>query len=130
MNQTFTLHGSRIHDISSFYQEVNREFMADESWQLAESLDALNDMLYGGYGALRGNEPATLIWRDIAHSRAALGLDTTRRFLQNKIAQPERYNTRYIQQQLDSLESGQGATYFEIVMEIIADHPNITLQEA
>jgi RNAse (barnase) inhibitor barstar len=54
------LDGSAIHDIAGFYAEINRVFMACEDWQLAPSLDALDDLLYGGYGALAGH------WKDIA----------------------------------------------------------------
>jgi hypothetical protein len=51
---TLRLDGRRITGIPSFYDEVNRVFMADESWTLGPSLDALDDLLYGGYGALHG----------------------------------------------------------------------------
>jgi len=72
------LQGSAVSDIPSFYAEINRVFMAGEDWKLGHSLDALDDMLYGGYGVLAGHEGATLIWRDIEHSRNALGVDATR----------------------------------------------------
>ena len=32
-------------------------------------------LLHGGYGALAGEAQATLIWRDLAPSRAALGVE-------------------------------------------------------
>ncbi len=130
MSKTLILEGSRIHDIGSFYDQINGLFMADESWQLGPSLDALNDLLYGGFGALKGNEPLTLIWRDIAQSRAALGRDATCRYYQDKLAQPQRYNQARIRQDLAALERGEGPTYFDIILEIIADHPNITLVPA
>ncbi|NUU66796.1 barstar family protein [Enterobacteriaceae bacterium BIT-l23] len=130
MSKTLILEGSRIHDIGSFYDQINGLFMADESWQLGPSLDALNDLLYGGFGVLQGNEPLTLIWRDIAQSRAALGRDATRRYYQDKLAQPQRYHQARIRQELALLERGEGPTYFDIILEIIADHPNITLVPA
>jgi hypothetical protein len=34
------LEGKNIHDIPSFYQEINRDFMQNEDWELGESLDA------------------------------------------------------------------------------------------
>lgn len=55
------LQGSAVSDIPSFYAEINRVFMAGEDWQLGHSLDALVDMLYGGYGVLAGHESATVI---------------------------------------------------------------------
>lgn len=125
--KTLTLNGAHVHDIPSFYAEVNAVFMADESWQLGQSLDAFNDLLYGGFGALCGNEPVTLVWLHAEHSRTALGLDATRRYYQDKLAQPECFNSAHFQRQLDALENGSGQTYFDILLELIAEHSNIAL---
>lgn len=57
-----TIDGSRIYDIPSFYAEINRVFMSGEDWKLEASVDALNDMLYGAYGAIQGDEPIILMW--------------------------------------------------------------------
>ena len=126
-----TLHlqidGRAITGIDSLYAEFNRVFMAGEDWQLGPSLDALDDLLYGGYGALQGHTTATVAWRDIALSRVALGVDATCAWLQAKLQQPGTFNADVIRRQLDALERGEGQTYFEIVMEIFAGHPRITL---
>ena len=94
---------------------------------LGASLDALDDLLHGGYGALAGHATATVVWRDIAHSREALGRETTRAWLQSKLDQGGRFNGAAIHAQLTALALGQGQTYFEIVMEIFGSHPQITL---
>ena len=124
---TLTLDGSRIHDIASFYDEVNRVFMAGVDWQLGHSLDALDDLLYGGYGARDGDAQATLVWTEFERSRDALGSETTRAWLQAK-RDSGRYDSTRMQRELEALEAGTGPTYFDIVLEIIASHPNITLQ--
>ena len=123
------LQGSAVSDIPSFYAEINRVFMAGEDWQLGHSLDALDDMLYGGYGVLAGHEDATLIWRDIEHSRNALGEETTRAWLQAKLDAEASFNVRAITAQLEALDAGEGKTYFQIVMEIFAAHPRILLAD-
>lgn len=123
--KTLTINGGRITGIPSFYAEINRVFMTDEDWVLGESLDALNDMLYGGFGAIAGGEPVTLVWRDMDASRSALGVETTRAFLRDKLDRPGVYSAELIGRQLDALERGDGRTYFDTVLEIIADHPNI-----
>src|SRR2546427_13166611 len=69
-------------------------FMASEDWQLGPNLDALDDLLHGGYGALAGHDQVTLVWRDIAHSRAALGVDATRRWLQAKLDGTGHFNAQ------------------------------------
>lgn len=127
MTTTLTIEGDRITGIPSFYDEINRVFMHKEDWRLGESLDALNDLLHGGYGAIAGSEPVTLVWRGFETSRAALGVEVTRAFYRNKLRQPERYDAERITSALAELEAGTGPTYFEIVLSIIADHPNITL---
>jgi len=128
MPQQLVIDGSRIRDIASFYDEINRVFMADAGWTLAHSLDALDDMLYGGYGALDGNAPVTLVWTNHEENRRDLGLDATRAFLSAKLDKPGMFDSALIQRKLDALEAGTGQTFFDIVLEIIASHPNITLQ--
>lgn len=127
MTRTLTIDGSRIHDIPSFYDEINRVFMAGVDWTLGPSLDALDDLLYGGYGALDGDAPAILVWTHVAASREALGVDATRQYLLAKLAHPERFSSSQAQRALDALDGGTGQTYFDIVLEIIAAHTNITL---
>lgn len=126
MTATLILDGNAITDISSFYSEINRVFMADESWVLGESLDALDDLLRGGYGALHGEEEITLGWTNIERSREALGEAATRAWLLGKL-EIAAFNAAEVQRQLDDLDAGTGPTYFDIVMEIIASHPRIQL---
>jgi len=127
MTIVLQIDGAAIDDIASLYAEINRVFLAGEAWQLGPSLDALDDLLHGSYGALAGQAQATLIWRDIAHSRAALGMDTTRQWLQAKLDTPGSFNTQAIARQLQALQQGEGPTYFEIVMQIFGSHRQITL---
>ncbi len=127
MTDRFIIEGSRITDIPALYAELNRVFMEDEDWTLGASLDALDDLLYGGYGKLLGMEQATVVWRNMDISRASLGLEATRQWLQQKLALPG-FSTTRINQQLQALEDGTGQTYFDIVLEIFAAHPNIRLQ--
>lgn len=130
MIKTLEIDGHAIHDISSFYDEVNRVFMTDDDWKLGESLDALSDLLYGGYGAIEGDEPIGLVWRAMEKNRGDLGIDCTRRYLRAKLDHPDTFNVRLVEERLAALEAGSGPTYFDMVMEIIAEHPNIELVAA
>ena len=123
-----TIEGDAIDDIASFYDEINRVFMSQEDWKLGPNLDALNDMLHGGYGAI-GGEPITIVWRNMDRSRAVLGLDATRDFYRKKLMRPDIFDADRIKRDLNALEDGSGPTYFEIILEIIADHPNIELRD-
>jgi len=127
-HKTLTLDGDRIHDIPSFYEEINRVFMSHEDWKIGPSLDALNDMLYGTYGAINDDEPLLLVWKNAQKSRDALGLETTTAFYLEKLKHPEIFDVGRIRKQLDILKQGSGPTYFEIVLDVFSGHPNIALQ--
>lgn len=125
----FTIEGKNIDSISSFYQEINRVFMQNEDWKLGESLDALNDLLYGGFGLLNGLPKIQLMWNDIEICRKVLGYEATRNYYLEKLQPGSPYNKVYHQQRLTELENGEGQTYFDIILEIISEHPNIRLIE-
>ncbi len=128
--KVLTISGENIRDIPSFYAEINRVFMAGETWALGASLDALDDMLYGSYGAIDGGEPVTLVWTGFDQTRLALGNEATRSFLQAKLERPDLFDAKRIHSQLEALDRGTGQTYVDTVLAIIADHGNITLLTA
>lgn len=121
------LDGDRIQDIPSFYDEVNRVFMQDADFILGRSLDAFNDVLYGGYGAIRGNEPIRLRWLSYEKNRKDLGVETTIAFYRAKLERPDVFNQEWSRGKLEELERGVGKTYMDILLEIIGGHPNIQL---
>jgi len=127
LKQQITITGKNIYSIASFYEEINRAFMQNENWKIGESLDALNDLLHGGFGIMGTNKDIALTWTDIELSRAALGYETTRAYYLNKLKPQSPFNKSYFQTKLDALEAGNGQTYFDIILEIIAGHPNIEL---
>ena len=125
--KTITVEGANIHDITSLYDELNRVFMSGEDWKLGTSLDAFNDLLYGGFGAIEGGEHISLVWNCFAHTAQALGADATREWYKEKLKKPDLFNKEIIGEKLTALERGHGQTYFDIILEIIADHKNIEL---
>ncbi|GAB3746972.1 barstar family protein [Spirosoma pomorum] len=127
MVKQFEIEGNVINDIASFYEEINRVFMADESWLIAQSLDAFGDLLYGGYGALQGAESVEIIWHHMDHSRQALGYQTTRDYYLDKLRPGSPYNQKLFQEKLAALERGQGETYFDMILDILTDHPMIKI---
>jgi len=119
----FRIDGAAIHGIDDLYEQLDALLMADEEWRLGPSLDALHDVLHRFDRA-----PAAFVWTDHAHSRAALGVDATRRWLQGKLDPTGRFDQARIRADLDALEAGTGATYFELVLEVFAQHPAIALE--
>ena len=122
-----TIEGKNINNIETFYEEVNRVFMSQENWKIAQSLDAFNDMLYGSFGEIKGKEKIQLIWKDIEQNQKSLGFQTTLEFYQNKLKSPEIFNQKLVLSKIDELHNGVGLTFFEIILEIITDHENIIL---
>lgn len=57
----------------------------------------------------------------------ALGLNATRAFLAAKLDHPAQFDVALTRRKLEALEAGTGQTYLDIVREIIASHPNISL---
>lgn len=127
MTKTIIIEGNNIYDIPSFYNEMNRVFMSKEDWKIGQSLDALSDMFYGGYGEITGNENILLIWNNFEQNRKDLGIESTKSYYQNKLKSPTVFNVDFVYKKLEELESGTGKTYFDIVLEIIGEHQNIKL---
>lgn len=126
INRTLHLHGKSANSIAGFYSEINRLFMEGEDWQLGESLDALNDLLCGGFGILKQHPHCTLVWKDAAVSREGLGTEATLAWYRSKLGQPQ-FNQEYLHTKIRELEEGRGSTYFDIILEIFSSHPNIRL---
>lgn len=121
------IEGKNINNIETFYEEVNRVFMLHENWKIAQSLDAFNDMLYGSFGEIKGKEKIQLIWKDMEQNQKSLGFQTTLEFYQNKLKSPEIFNHKFVLSKINELYNDVGFTFFEIVLEIIANHDNIML---
>ncbi len=130
MVKQIQIEGNRINDIASFYEEINRVFMPGESWRIGQSLDAFNDLLFGGYGTLQGFQSVELVWHHMAHSRQALGDQATRVYYRDKLRPGSPYNKKLFEEKLAALESGHGETYFDTILAIIAAHPHIKLMGA
>lgn len=127
MSKEIIIDGNQIHDIKSLYEEINLKFMQGEDWQLGESLDAFDDLLYGGFGAIKGDEPINLVWKNFENNREVLGFDLTLNFYENKLKQPQIFNKKIIEDKIQKLKNTGRDTYFDIILEIIASHSNITL---
>lgn len=120
--------GAVVRDIPSLYRELNRVFMTGEDWSLGESLDALDDVLYGGYGMLHGAaRPVQIVWLDHDVSRAALGREPTAAYYREKLRHPETFDTARFAAKLAELADRRGATYFDLVLEVFAGHDDVEL---
>lgn len=117
-NKMTVINGSHFSNLEAFYEEASLLFLKDEDWKVG-TLDGFDDILYGYVGEI--------IWKDSRKSKQDLGFDLTKQFYENKIRQGKPFNVTLIQQKLDDLINGNGQTLFEILIEIIESHKNITL---
>ena len=86
--KTYEIDGSRFSTLEGFYEEFTAQVIPGVNW--GKNLDALNDILYGGFGT--PEDGFTLRWKDSAVSREKLG------------------------------------TKFDAIIEIIADHSDVSLK--
>jgi len=127
MKKEIIIDGNRILDKKSLYEEINRVFMQNEDWKLGESLDALNDLLYGGFGVIKESEEVQLIWKNFEENQKIFGFDFTLKFYQENLQYPQTFNIKFIQKSIQELKEGKGMTYFEMILDIISEHPNVEL---
>ncbi|SMC66203.1 barstar family protein [Moheibacter sediminis] len=122
MKKEFRLDGNNFDDLEGFYIEIYKLMTLYEDWKPAHNLDALNDMLYSGFG-----EEAILIWKNSEKSKLDLGSEATIDFYKNKVKHGKPFNITWAKEKLEELQSEKGQTLFEILIEIFTDHPNIDL---
>ncbi len=120
------IQGDHFSSLEGFYEEVSSVLMKDTDWKVG-TLDGFDDILYGGFGVFENKEEIEILWKDSQKSKKDLGLKATQEFYENKIRQGKPFNIELIQQKLNDLNEGKGQTLFEILVEIIESHTNITL---
>lgn len=120
------IHGGHFSSLNGFYEEVSRVLMKDTDWKVG-TLDGFDDILYGGFGVFENQEEVEIVWKESQKSKEDLGLIATQEFYENKIKQGKPFNVELAQQKLNDLIDGKGQTLFDILIEIIESHTNITL---
>ncbi len=121
------IHGGHFSSLDGFYEEVSKVLMKDTDWKVG-TLDGFDDILYGGFGVFESKEEIEIVWKESQKSKDDLGFKATQKFYENKIRQGKPFNIELIRQKLNDLTEGKGQTLFEILIEIIESHKNITLK--
>lgn len=116
--QTYVLDGNDFDTLEELYKKISETMLPGIVW--GHNLDALNDVLYGDFGVLK--EDFTLIWKNAARSRQKFGYDYTVEFWEKRLPR----NPSLIDK-LEKARQHKGQTVFDVLMEIIYDHPQITL---
>jgi RNAse (barnase) inhibitor barstar len=126
--KTIIINANHFSDLAGFYEEMDKLFMKGVDWKMGHSLDALNDILYGGFGVFDPGEPVLVLWHNVSKSKQDLGHDATKKNYKMKIDKGYPYNVKLFQDKLAEIEKGNGQTLFDMIIEIFEDHKNIQLR--
>ncbi|PUB26860.1 RNAse (barnase) inhibitor barstar [Promicromonospora sp. AC04] len=109
--------GTRFSDLDGFAREFSG-LLSGYTWR--GNLDALNDVLRGGYGT--PTDGWVLRWVGSETSRAALGYPETARRLERLLPGVDRSNRAAFETRLDDARRGEGPTLFDEIVAIIREH--------
>lgn len=96
---TVTINGSNFATKEGFFVEVDNVFTKNLEWQTGHNLNALYDLLRGGFGVHEYEEPIKVIWKNSEKSKKDLS------------------------------EIIDGQTFYQIIVEIIKDHAHVEFIE-
>jgi RNAse (barnase) inhibitor barstar len=88
--------------------------------EYGQNLDALNDVLRGGFGTPDGG--FVLRWKNSENSRHRLGFDETVRYIERKLTTCHPTNILHVRDDLARASNREGETLFEIICGILRDH--------
>ncbi|MBK9183979.1 MAG: barstar family protein [Ignavibacteria bacterium] len=124
-SHTITIEGINFSDLEGFYNEIDRVLTKDLDWQTGHNLDALFDLLRGGFGVHDYEEPIAIIWTHSEKSGQDLGWDATVRYLQAKLTTCHPTAIDSLKADLELARQNQGKTLFERIVEIMKEHEHI-----
>lgn len=127
MNKIFIIDGVKFSDFKGFCKEFSDKVLSG-TYEWHGNLDALNDILFGGFGDIETEEQFTIVWRNSAKSKVDLGYSETIVILNEKLHNcPQSYAEEGIQKIIDA-KMNKGPTIFEEIEEIILENENVTLK--
>lgn len=127
--QKIEIDGNKFSNLNEFYDEIELKLTNGLGWKIGRNLDALNDVLDGGFGVHEINENIELIWLNSGKSKLDLGWNETILYLKKKLEKCHPTNKPSVKSDLKDAESRKGQTLYEIITELINDKPNTKLTE-
>jgi len=113
------LDGEKFSDLDGFYREIGRLLGGDGD--AGRNLDALRDLLYGGFGVHAPGEKLRLIWKRAKKSRRELGYEAAAREYRRRLEKAHPSNREKLEKRLRDAENGEGPTLFDEITAVICD---------
>ena len=119
MKPVIEIDGRAFDDLPGFYDEVSRKLVAPgQVW--GRNLDALNDVLRGGFGTPEGG--FVLCWRHSLRSRECLGQSSMVRHLEAVLSRCHPSNVPAVRERLEVARRGEGPSLFDELVSIFRRH--------
>ncbi len=119
MKPVIEIDGRTFDDLLGFYDEVSRKLVAsDQVW--GRNLDALNDVLRGGFGTPQGG--FVIRWCHSERSRECLGQSAMVRHLEAVLARCHPSNVPALRERLEAARRGEGPSLFDELVSIFRRH--------
>jgi len=126
MNKILIIDGDKFSDFKGFCKEFSDIFLSG-TYKWHGNLDALNDLLFGGFGDIETEEQFTIIWRNSAKSKVDLGYSETIVKLNEKLNNCHQSYEEEVIQEIKDAKMNKGPTIFDEIEEIILENENVTL---
>ena len=110
--------GATFSDFEGFQRAFSALLARDKEWN--GSLDAFDDILYGGFGTPESGW--ILRWLNSDLSREALGYDATVKHLERLMSTCHPSNISHMRQRIEMARRREGLTLFDEIIEIIRRH--------
>jgi RNAse (barnase) inhibitor barstar len=118
LKHVYEIDGANFDSLEGFYDEISKKLIPNVSW--GRNLDALNDVLRGGFGT--PPEGFVLRWKNSQVSRERLGYRETVRQLQLRLARCHPSNRHRVAQDLAAAEDSHGEAVFDWLVSIVNIH--------
>jgi hypothetical protein len=121
------MEGNNFNSLEGFFEEAIKKLTHNLDWKPGKSLDAVNDLLRGGFGIHGYGEPIHLHWKNSEKSRKDLGWSETIRFMEKRLKTANRKNNVVLSKELLAAKRHEGQTLFEMIENMIKAYDFIEL---
>ncbi len=121
MGYKITIDGNAFSTLDEFYDEMARLLTRDLTWRPGHNMDALHDLLRGGFGVHEVGESIEFCWTHAGKSRRDFGYGATAAYWEKLLQKCHPTNRAGIMQKLEAAQKHEGPTLFDIITGEILD---------